>query len=166
MGDAEGRRLEEFNGFNQDIEDPEYIVMGDFREGFNFQNMNKALKLLQNGSKFIVMISEIVDNSMGETELTIGAYGRMLEEAAHVKATYIGKPNRYVFEMALKTMDIEKGKVLMVGDKITTDIVGAKKASIRSALVKKGEFKESDLDFDIKPDYIFDSIEDIKKLFE
>jgi ribonucleotide monophosphatase NagD (HAD superfamily) len=83
-----------------------------------------------------------------------------------VKAIYIGKPNRYVFEMALKTMDIEKGKALMVGDKITTDVVGAKKAGIRSVLVQTGEFKESDLDCDIKPDYIFGSIQDIKKLFE
>ena len=81
-------------------------------------------------------------------------------------ATYIGKPNRYVFEMALKTMDIEKGKALMVGDKITTDVVGAKKAGIRSVLIKTGEFKERDLDCDIKPDYIFDSIKDVKKLFE
>jgi len=161
-----GEGLEEFNDFNHDTEDPEYIVMGDFREGFTFWNMNKALRLLQNGSKFIVMISEIVDNSMGEVELTVGAYGRMLEEAANVKATYIGKPNRYVFEMALKTMDIEKAKALMVGDKITTDVVGANKAGIRSVLVKTGEFKESDLDCDIKPDYIFDSIQDIKKLFE
>ncbi|GAJ15988.1 unnamed protein product, partial [marine sediment metagenome] len=48
-----------------------------------------------------------VDTSMGEVELTVGAYGKMLEERANVKATYIGKPNRYVFEMALKTMDIE-----------------------------------------------------------
>ena len=69
--------------------------------------MNKALRLLQNGSKLIVMITEIVDTSMGEVELTVGAYGKMLEEGANVKATYIGKPNRYVFEMALKTMDIE-----------------------------------------------------------
>ena len=161
-----GEGLEEFSDFNHDTEDPEYIVVGDFREGFTFRNMNKALRLLQKGSKLIVMITEIVDNSMGEVELTVGAYGKMLEEAANVKAIYIGKPNRYVFEMALKTMDIEKGKALMVGDKITTDVVGAKKAGIRSALVKKGEFKESDLDCDIKPDYIFDSIQDIKKLFE
>lgn len=161
-----GEGLEEFNDFNHDTEDPEYIVVGDFREGFTFRNMNKALRLLQNGSKLIVMITEVVDNSMGEVELTVGAYGKMLEEAANVKATYIGKPNRYVFEMALKTMDIEKGKVLMVGDKITTDVVGAKKAGIRSVLIKTGEFKESDLDGDIKPDYIFDSIKDVKKLFE
>jgi ribonucleotide monophosphatase NagD (HAD superfamily) len=55
-------------------------------------------------------------------------------------------------------MDIEKGKVLMVGDRITTDIVGAKKAGPRSVLVKTGEFGESELDCDIKPDYIFDSV--------
>jgi len=112
------------------------------------------------------MITEIVDNSMGGVELTVGAYGKMLEEAANIEATYIGKPNKYVFEMTLKTMDIEKNKVLMVGDKITTDIVGAKKAGLRSVLVKTGEFDESDLDCDIKPDYIFDSIKDIRKLFE
>ena len=161
-----GEGLEEFNDFNHVTENPEYIVMGDFREGFNFQNMNKALRLLQNGAKFIVMITEIVDNSMGGVELTVGAYGKMLEEAANIEATYIGKPNKYVFEMTLKTMDIEKSKVLMVGDKITTDILGARKAGLRSVLVKTGEYSESDLDCDIKPDYIFDSIKDIRKLFE
>jgi len=54
----------------------------------------------------------------------------------------------------------------MVGDKITTDLVGEKKAGLRSVLVKTGEFDESELDCDIKPDYIFDSIKDIRKLFE
>jgi HAD superfamily hydrolase (TIGR01458 family) len=161
-----GEGLAEFNGFIHDSEDPEYIVMGDFREGFNFQNMNKALRLLQKGSKFIVMIPEIVDNSMGGAELTVGAYGKMLEEAANIEATYIGKPSKYVFDMTFETMDIEKSKALMVGDKITTDVVGAKKAGIRSALVKTGEFKESDLECDIKPDYVFDSVKDIRKLFE
>ena len=56
------------------------------------------------------MITEIVDNSMGGVGLSVGAYGKMLEEAANMEATYIGKPNKYVFEMTLKTMDIEKTK--------------------------------------------------------
>ena len=161
-----GEGLAEFNNFNHVTENPEYIIMGDFREGFNFQNMNKALRLLENGSKLIVMIPEIVDNSMGGVELTVGAYGKMLEEAANIEATYIGKPNKYVFEMTLETMDSEKSKVLMVGDRLTTDILGAQKAGLRSVLVKTGEFNESDLDCDIKPDYIFDSVKDIRKLFE
>ena len=161
-----GEGLAEFNDFNHDSENPEYIVMGDFREGFNFQNMNKALRLLENGSKLIVMIPELVDHSMGGAELTVGAYGKMLEEAANIEATYIGKPNKYVFEMTLETVVIEKSKVLMVGDKITTDICGARGAGIKSALVKTGEFRESDLACDVKPDYIFDSVKDIRKLFE
>ncbi|MBW1608960.1 MAG: HAD-IA family hydrolase [Deltaproteobacteria bacterium] len=157
--------LEEFRHFCHDVEDPEYIVLGDYRDGFNFHNMNTALKLLQRGSKFIVMISQIVDNSMGEVELTVGAYGKMLEEAANVKATYIGKPNKLIFEMTLKTMDVQRNAVLMVGDRVSSDIRGAKNAGIKSVLVKTGEFKESDLAGDVRPDHIVDSISEIKKLF-
>jgi len=160
-----GAGLEEFRNFCHDVKNPEYIILGDYREGFNFHNMNKALKFLQRDSKFIVMISETVDNSMGEVELTVGAYGKMLEDAAKVKATYIGKPNKLIFEMALKTMDVERNEVLMAGDRVASDIRGAKKAGIKSVLVKTGEFKESDLAGNVQPDYIIDSINEIQKLF-
>ncbi len=160
-----GKGLEEFKDFNQDLEKPEYLVLGDMREEFNFHNMNKALQLLKKGAKLIVMITEMVDNSLGQLELTVGAYGKMLEEAAQVKATYIGKPNRYIFQITLETMHVDKSKVLMVGDKIATDILGAKNAGLKSALVKAGEFKETDLNSNIKPDYIFDSIKDVARLF-
>ncbi len=159
-----GSGLEEFRNLCHDVENPEYVILGDYREGFNFHNMNKVLKLLQRGSKFIVMISQIVDNSMGEVELTVGAYGKMLENSANVKATYIGKPSKFIFEMALKTMGVERNAVLMVGDRVSSDIRGAKNAGIKSVLVKTGEFKESDLAGDVQPDYIIDSLNEIKKL--
>jgi len=157
--------LEEFRDLPHDDRNPEYLVLGDLREDFNFQNMNRALKLLLRGSKFIVMIPETVDNSMGGVELTVGAYGKMLEDAARVKATYIGKPNRYIFDIALATMNFPRDRVVMLGDKILTDILGAKKAGIKSVLVKTGEFKESDLKGHIRPDYVFDSVKDAAGLF-
>ena len=160
-----GDGLEEFKDFDHDSENPQYVVLGDLREDFNFQNMNKALKILLGGATFIVMITETVDNSMGGMELTVGAYGKMLEDAANVKATYIGKPNEYIFEMALKTMDVDKDKVLMVGDKMATDIIGANNAGLKSALIKTGEYKESDIDCGVKPHFIFDSIQDLNQLF-
>lgn len=158
--------LDEFRDFHHNSEDPEYIVLGDFREDFNFQNLNKALRLLSRGAKLIVMIPEIIDNSMGELELTVGAYGKMLEEAANIKATYIGKPNRYVFEIALNTMETtERNKILMVGDRISTDILGARNVGLKTALVKTGEFRESDLESPVTPDYIFDSVREVGELF-
>jgi len=157
--------LEEFKGFNHDSENPEYIVLGDYRENFNFKNMNKAVKLLLGGSKLIVMITEVVDNSMGQVEITVGAYGKMLENAANIEAVYIGKPNRYIFETVLETMNIEKNEILMVGDKIGTDILGAHNTGLKAALIKTGEFQKADLEGEVHPDFIFDSIRDIEKLF-
>jgi len=161
-----GEGLEEFRGLPQDTNDPEYIALGDLREDFSFQNLNKALRLLYKGAKLIVMIPEKIDNSLGELELTVGAYGRMLEDAAGIKATYIGKPNRYIFDIVLGTLrNIERHEILMVGDKVETDILGAREAGLRSALVKTGEFREKDLKSSIAPDYLFDSVQEVGRLF-
>jgi HAD superfamily hydrolase (TIGR01458 family) len=160
-----GKGIEEFEGLHFDLDSPEYVVVGDYREGFNFENMNKALKLLLAGSKLIVMIPEKVDHSLGKVELTVGAYGKMLEDAAGIKATWIGKPHKYIFEVTLDTLKIDRKNVLMVGDRVATDIIGARAAGIKSVLVKTGEFKESDLDGDVQPDYIVDSVRKIEKFF-
>jgi HAD superfamily hydrolase (TIGR01458 family) len=160
-----GKGIEEFEGLHIDPDSPEYIVVGDYREGFNFENMNKALKLLLKGSKLIVMIPEKVDHSLGKVELTVGAYGKMLADAAGIKAIWIGKPNKYIFEVTLDTLAVDRKNVLMVGDRVATDIIGARAAGIKSVLVKTGEFKEGDLDGAVQPEYIVDSVREIEDFF-
>ena len=160
-----GKGIEAFEGLHFDSDSPEYVVVGDYREGFNFENMNKALKLLLAGSKLIVMIPEKVDHSLGKVELTVGAYGKMLEDAAGIEAIWIGKPNKYIFEVTLDTLEVDRKNVLMVGDRVATDIIGARAAGIKSILVKTGEFKECDLDGDVQPDYIVDSVREIAGFF-
>ena len=143
----------------QDDENPEYLVLGDCRDEFNFQNLNRAAKILTGGARLIVMIPEMIDSSLGELELTVGAYGRMLEEALNIEAIYIGKPSRYIFDTTLDSMDLrDRNRVLMVGDKISTDILGAKNAGVRSALIRTGEFSQDGSTVDVEPDYSFDSI--------
>jgi HAD superfamily hydrolase (TIGR01458 family) len=161
----QGKGLDEFKEFPHDDQNPEYVVLGDCREGFNFHNMNKVLKLLLAGSKLIVMIPEKVDHSLGQVELTVGAYGRMLEDAAKIQAVFVGKPSRYVFDTALQTMDLPRNAVVMVGDRMDSDILGARTAGIASVLLKTGEFRPGDLEAEIQPDYIFDSIEELEQLF-
>jgi HAD superfamily hydrolase (TIGR01458 family) len=155
-----GEGIEEFHDLPQDPERPEYLVLGDCRDEFNFPNMNRALRLLLNGARLIVMIPEMIDSSMGQLELTVGAYGRMLEEATKTPAVYIGKPNPYIFDIALSGMKVgDRRRVLMVGDKISTDILGAQQSGARSALIKTGEFREGDLNGAVRPDHVFESIE-------
>ena len=159
MVEREG--LNEFIDFDHDTEKPEYIVIGDNRSKFDFDHLNKALRILLSGAKLIGMQSELIDSSMGEVELNVGSWVEMLERASGVKATYIGKPNPYVFELTLRTMGLDKGEVIMVGDRVSTDVKGAKEFGIRSLLLRTGEFNENDLYCDIEPDFIFDSIGDL-----
>ena len=160
-----GDGYDEFRNISLDTDNPEYIVLGDYREGFNFENMNRALKLLLGGTRLIVMIPEKVDHSLGRVELTVGAYGQMLEDAAGIEATYIGKPGTFMFELALAALSEDPDRVVMVGDRVATDIVGARRAGIKSILVKTGEFKECDLEGTEQPDLIVNSIREIKELF-
>ncbi len=164
MVDRDG--IHEFAEFTQDSENPEYLVMGDNRSHFDFEHMNKALRLLLNGAKLIAMQNEMLDTSMGDVELNVGAWVGMLERAAGVQAVSIGKPNPFVFELALRSMGLEKPQVLVVGDRVTTDVLGARQFGLASALVKTGEFDPADLDGPVKPDYTFESISELLSLFE
>ena len=64
--------------------------------------------------------------------------------------------------------DTENPEYIVIGDRISIDIKGAKNLGIKSMLLKTGEFgefNEKDLYSNIKPDFIFDSIKDILKIF-
>ncbi len=161
----QGEGITEFKDFVHDEVDPEYIVVGDYRSGFRFDNLNHALRLLRNGAKLVGMQNELTDGSLGDMELNVGAWTSMLERASGVQATYIGKPFRYAFDLALRSFSVPRAQVLVVGDQVTTDILGARNAGLRSALIKTGEFLASDLDRDFQPDWILEDIRSLPNLF-
>lgn len=160
--DREGQ--DEFAGFPRDEENPEYIVVGDHRSQANFDTLNRALRCLLRGAKLVAMQSELLDTSMGEAELNVGAWALMLEMASGVPAVSIGKPNPYAFELAVRQLGVERDHILMVGDRVETDILGAQLFGIRSALVRQGEFDSKDLDGDVHPDYLLNSVADVLEI--
>jgi len=61
--------------------------------------------------------------------------------------------------MALKDMNLRPEEVAMIGDDIITDIAGARKAGMKTILVKTGKFHQESLqNAVIKPTYVIDSI--------
>jgi ribonucleotide monophosphatase NagD (HAD superfamily) len=61
-------------------------------------------------------------------------------------------------------MGLDKSEVVMVGDKVASDIRGARDHGLRSVLVKTGEFRAGDLNGAVQPDFVFDSVADVLKL--
>lgn len=158
--------LDEFAGIDQDEEHPAYIVMGDNRSRFNFDTLNKAFRLIQGGAQLIGMISELVDSSLGQLELNVGSWVRMLETASGRPAVYIGKPHPYAMSLTLASMGLPREQVIVVGDRVGSDVAGARAAGLRSALVRTGEFRPADLEGPLQPDWIFDSITDVLVVFD
>lgn len=162
MLDGAGR--EEFRDFAHDEENPEYIIMGDNRSQFNFDTLNKALRLLLRGAKLVAMSPELVDASLGDVELNVGAWALMLEQASGVRAVYVGKPSPYVFALTLETMGLLKDEVIVVGDRLSSDIRGANDFGMRSVLVKTGEYALGRTEGDAHPDWVLDSVADLPAL--
>ncbi len=69
---------------------------------------------------------------------TQGAIGFYYEKVFGGKVLYFGKPFVEIFEFAKKVSSSETDKILMIGDTLWTDVLGAHNAGIDSALVMTG----------------------------
>ncbi len=159
MVDGAGR--DEFSEFSQDSDNPEYVVVGDNRSAFDFEHLNHALRMLRRGARLIGMQAELIDTSMGSVELNVGSWVAMLERASGVQALYIGKPSPFAFEAVLDSMQLPREQVAVVGDRVLTDIAGARQLGMFAVLVRSGEYRGSDLELGVEPDIIIGDIGEI-----
>lgn len=71
----------------------------------------------------------------------------------------LGKPSHHIYARCIQDMETsDPSRVLMVGDQIASDIVGARAQSWHTALVKTGAGKRSLEASDIRPEYIVDEL--------
>ena len=140
-------------------------------EGYDwFADINKAVNILRH-----VNVPVIVANpdsaypvNKNEVSIAVGSLATMMENI--IKKTFIrfGKPDTEIFYYAYdrvrkKLVDLNKSQILMVGDTLHTDILGANKFAIDTALVLSGNTQKERCKLMIEssgiiPTYVFDSI--------
>jgi ribonucleotide monophosphatase NagD (HAD superfamily) len=52
----------------------------------------------------------------------------------------------------------------MVGDRVSTDVLGAHKIGMQSVLVRTGEFRPIELENDVQPEFIVYSIQELPNI--
>ena len=88
-----------------------------------------------------------------------GALLAVIETATGIKPITIGKPGPIMFSEAVCRLNGSSSDTAMVGDRLTTDIAGAKAAGIQAIMVLSGISTRADVAVsDIKPDFIFEYI--------
>ncbi|MCR9145369.1 MAG: HAD-IIA family hydrolase [bacterium] len=156
-----------------EVKNPEEIRCMVFLddEGFDwYRDLNRTLNLLRK-----VNIPVIVANTdtsypvkSGEVAVAVGSLASMIESIVGKTFIRFGKPDTQIFsftyERALHAIpDLNKRQILMVGDTLHTDILGANQFGVDTALVLSGNTQKEKARLQIRsrgiiPTYLFDSI--------
>ena len=98
-----------------------------------------------------------------------GAICSAFERGCNKKATVIGKPNKPMFDTVLNELGVTKDEIMMVGDRVITDIAFASRHGARSVLVLTGVDTEEDVkkapECD-KPTYVLPSLVEVADMLE
>jgi len=141
-------------------------------EGFDWAtDINAAINLLRvrNIPVIVANTDKLYPVSAGRVALATGGIARLVEGLVNRTFMYFGKPDSQMFSYAYEDLQrvdsIPKREVLMVGDTLRTDIIGANKFGIRTCLTLTGNTTERDYAEDIeragiRPDFVCRSIGD------
>ncbi len=151
--------------FSLNMDNIDYVVTGMDR-GLNYVKISRAVNILMSykETKFIATNADFTFPTVHGLIPGGGAMIKILEELSGRKVEkIIGKPNSEMFEIAMELSQTNKEQMIMFGDRLETDILGANLAGIKTCLVLSGVTSMKDL-VDLKddnsPDLIMNSLQD------
>ncbi|HZJ89323.1 MAG TPA: HAD-IIA family hydrolase [Bacilli bacterium] len=91
-----------------------------------------------------------------------GSFAEMVNHAVNKMPVIIGKPAKLFVETVLTRYELNKEDVVIVGDRLYTDLMAAINAEVDSVIVLTGEATlETIAEYKHKPTYVLNSIADI-----
>jgi 4-nitrophenyl phosphatase len=113
-------------------------VISSWDRQLTFQKLRRATLHVRSG---VPLYATNADRSFPTPDGLIPGAGSILaalETATDVKATVIGKPSPFMMVIAMERMGLTKDEVLVIGDRLETDIAGGQAVKARTALVLSG----------------------------
>ena len=155
----------EFAEFPQGSATPDYVVVGDIGAAWDYPLMNRVFNELMNGAKLLAMHKTRYWQTEEGLCMDIGGFVAGFEYVSGQEALIMGKPSRSFFEFARKSLGVDAGEVMMIGDDIENDVGGGQAAGFKGVLVKTGKFRPQVLEAsEVDPDAILASIADLPNL--
>lgn len=163
VGEGGLRSIMEAAGFVPASTDVAVVVVGMDRT-LTYDKLKAASYLINDGARFIGTNGDrtfpMPDGLAPGAGAVLAAVAASTGQAPYI----IGKPEAYMYDLALQRLQVPAAHTLMIGDRLETDILGAQRAGLRTALVLSGVTTPEMLaDSDIRPDLVFD---DLRALFE
>jgi len=144
------------------------VVIGDIGEAWDFATLNRAFRLLMTEPRpplIALGMSRYAQGSDGLV-LDVAPFIKALEHATDCQAVVMGKPAKEFFDAAVRKLGTAAAQTVMVGDDIRVDVGGAQDAGLAGVLVRTGKFRPKDLEGDVRPDAVLDSVADLPQWWD
>ena len=154
-------------GFDVDAEDPNYVVLA-YDLTFTFAKLEKACRHVHKGVPFIATHPDATW-MVGPDEFLpdVGALAAAVTAATGVEPKFIGKPNKETVDAFLERLGVGKDEVVLVGDRLDTDIRMGYENGILTFLVLSGKSKAGDVeDSPYEPTFVVERTLDIIPFLE
>lgn len=133
------------------------VVVSGHR-GFDYGELLTAKRALDRGAALFATSHDPTMPFPGGEVPGTGAILAAVETASGKRATIAGKPEPHLFEMAREALG-ECETVAMVGDRITSDIDGGRRAGLETILVLSGTTTRAEAEAaDPAPDFVLENL--------
>jgi NagD protein len=148
-------------GYTQTEINPDYVVLGETRN-FNFENLTKAVRLINGGARFIATNPDATGPSADGPLPATGAVAALITKATGMEPYIVGKPNPMMFRSAMKKIDAHSSTTGMIGDRMDTDVIAGIEAGLHTVLVLTGIADEAEIKkYPFRPSEILNSVQDL-----
>jgi NagD protein len=148
-------------GFIMTETEPDYVVVGETRN-YSFEAITKAIRLILDGSRFIVTNPDATGPSIEGPLPATGAIAALITKATGKNPYIVGKPNPMMFRSAMNRIGAHSENTAMIGDRMDTDIVAGIEAGLHTILVLTGISDQAEIErYPFRPDEVIDSVADL-----
>lgn len=124
-----------------------------------YAKLRRACLLIRQGAQFIGTNGDVTFPDPDGLVPGAGSILALLQAATDVQPVVIGKPEPAMFQTALRLLNTPASSTLMIGDRINTDILGAKQCGLQTALVLTGVSDGEEMGQDVsQPDGVFSGL--------
>jgi 4-nitrophenyl phosphatase len=143
----------------------EYVVVGLDRN-FNYMKLRAACRAIMNGAIFIATNVDRTIPTEDGLDPGAGSIVAAIREATLKEPIVIGKPSKIMMELALHKVGVSPSEILVIGDRLETDILAGKVIGADTALLLSGATTRDAVERappQNKPDYVAENLLELYK---
>jgi NagD protein len=145
-------------GFTMTESNPDYVVVGETRN-YSFEAITKAIRLINDGARFIATNPDATGPSADGVLPATGAIAALITKATGKDPYVVGKPNPMMFRSAMNRIGAHSENTAMIGDRMDTDIVAGIEAGLHTVLVLTGISDQAEIErYPFRPDEILQGV--------